>query len=125
MSAESSYASLKEHWTEAFGSTSPTGAKVRFLQLALAWHSQMQASDAWRGAAGLARLIRSLRVPSPPVTLSPGSRLVREWKGVTHQVTVLSSGFEYAGKIYPSLSAVARHITGTAWSGPLFFGLKA
>ena len=54
----------------------------------------------------------------------PGTRLVREWQGVEHAVTVLESGFEYQGKPFKSLSAVANAITGTHWSGPLFFGLK-
>lgn len=57
-------------------------------------------------------------------SLTPGTRLVREWQGKTYQVTVLKSGFEMDHQTYPSLSAVARKITGTAWSGPLFFGLK-
>lgn len=71
------------------------------------------------------RLLRLLRTPSPAKTLRPGIRLVRQWQGQTHQVTVLDKGYEYVGKVYPSLSAIARHITGTPWSGPLFFGLKS
>jgi Protein of unknown function (DUF2924) len=56
--------------------------------------------------------------------LIAGTRLVREWQGVEHQVTVLGDGFEYQGRPYKSLSAVARQITGTRWNGPLFFGLR-
>jgi len=53
-----------------------------------------------------------------------GTRLVREWKGVEHSVTVRHEGFEYQGRPYQSLSAIARHITGTRWNGLVFFGLK-
>jgi hypothetical protein len=56
--------------------------------------------------------------------LKPGTRLVREWRGRTHDVLVLDDGFSWQGRHYRSLSAIARNITGTAWSGPLFFGLK-
>ena len=53
-----------------------------------------------------------------------GTRLIREWRGVEHQVTVLDDGFEYQGQRYKSLSVIARTITGTRWSGPVFFGLR-
>src|SRR5262249_59794598 len=56
--------------------------------------------------------------------LQAGARLVREWQGRTYEVLVLDEGFSWQGRHYRSLSAVARTITGTAWSGPLFFGLK-
>jgi hypothetical protein len=56
--------------------------------------------------------------------LKPGSRLLREWQGRTYDVLVLDDGFSWQGTRYRSLSAIARQITGTAWSGPLFFGLK-
>jgi hypothetical protein len=57
--------------------------------------------------------------------LKPGTRLVREWQGRTYEVLVLDDGFSWQGTHHRSLSALARKITGTAWSGPLFFGLKA
>jgi hypothetical protein len=56
--------------------------------------------------------------------LKSGTRLVREWRGRTYEVLVLDDGFSWHGTSYRSLSALARKITGTAWSGPLFFGLK-
>ena len=59
-----------------------------------------------------------------PEQLSQGARLVREWKGISHVVTVLPKGFEYQGKTFRSLSGVAFHITGTKWNGKVFFGLK-
>jgi hypothetical protein len=60
----------------------------------------------------------------PRPELKPGTRLVREWQGRTYEVVVLDDGFSWHGTSYRSLSALARKITGTAWSGPLFFGLK-
>ena len=60
----------------------------------------------------------------PRAELRPGTRLVREWQGRTYDVLVLDGGFSWQGTLYRSLSALARTITGTAWSGPLFFGLK-
>ena len=57
--------------------------------------------------------------------LKPGTRLLREWQGRTHTVIVLEDGFEYDGKRYESLTQIARLITGTHWSGPRFFGLRA
>ena len=56
--------------------------------------------------------------------LKPGTRLMREWQGRSYDVLVLDDGFSWQGTRYRSLSAIARKITGTAWSGPLFFGLK-
>jgi hypothetical protein len=53
-----------------------------------------------------------------------GTRLIREWQGIEHSVTVRDQDFEYAGRPYKSLSAVARAITGTRWNGWVFFGLK-
>jgi hypothetical protein len=64
----------------------------------------------------------SAAVPSRIVR--PGTVLVREWHGISHQVSVLENEFSFHGKRYRSLSEVARQITGTRWSGPLFFGLK-
>jgi hypothetical protein len=58
-----------------------------------------------------------------PRRIKPGTRLLRQWNGKTHQVTVVEDGFEYEGARYKSLSVIARLITETRWSGPLFFGL--
>ena len=59
----------------------------------------------------------------PPI--KPGTRLVRQWKDQVHVVEVELEGYEYKGARYDSLSEIARLITGTRWSGPLFFGIKA
>src|SRR5262245_60418493 len=62
--------------------------------------------------------------PPPPVSLKAGTRLVREWRGVTHTVLVQAQGFEWNGHRYRSLTIIARKITGAHWSGPRFFGLR-
>jgi hypothetical protein len=67
-----------------------------------------------RGGAGAA----------PAITLKPGTKLVREWHQHVHTVSVLDDGFEYQGERYPSLTRIARRITGVAWSGPRFFGIN-
>jgi len=71
------------------------------------------------------------QIESNPNTISatapavkPGTRLIRQWKERTHIVTVADKSYEYQGTQYASLSQIARLITGTSWSGPLFFGLK-
>jgi hypothetical protein len=68
------------------------------------------------------------RESSPPpanIRVSAGTVLVREWHGKKHRVTVLEDGFLYRAKCFHSLSQIARTITGSRWSGPLFFGLKS
>jgi hypothetical protein len=65
------------------------------------------------------RQVRSDRIPQP------GTRLVRQWKGVEHTVTVMHDGFDYQGQPYKSLSPIAKRITGTSWNGLVFFGLKS
>ena len=57
-------------------------------------------------------------------TVQDGTRLVRTWRGEVHEVSVTDSGYVYRGQQYSSLSRIAREITGTQWSGPLFFGTK-
>jgi hypothetical protein len=68
-------------------------------------------------------LTRKAQIADPrnPVV---GTKLIREWDGVAHTVTVLKEGFEWDGRRYKSLSAVARAITGTRWNGYRFFGLR-
>jgi hypothetical protein len=116
-------AGLAERWAEAFGCPAPQRCESTLLRAAVAWHAQMQALRKSAGTREVRRMVRSL-TQTAPRALSPGARLLREWRGRTHHVTVLASGFEYEGRTYRSLTAVARRITGTPWSGPLFFGLR-
>ena len=114
---------LGERWSSVFGTSPPRHSKSTLLYLALAWNVQLQAHPHWSKSASMNRRKRSLNAVATP-TLATGSRLVREWQGTTHQVAVLDQGFAYAGQTYRSLSAVAKAITGTHWSGPLFFGIR-
>src|SRR6202011_1588720 len=75
-----------------------------------------------QAAAGPAS--RGVAKPTPSVSLRPGTRLVREWRGVTHTALIHADGIEWRGQRYRSLSVVARKITGARWSGPRFFGLR-
>jgi hypothetical protein len=74
--------------------------------------------------AGADSLSRGSVPPAPPISLRPGTRLVREWHGVTHTALIHADSIEWRGQRYRSLSAVARKITGARWSGPRFFGLR-
>ena len=114
---------LVERWVAVFGCPAPRNSQMPFLRNALAWQLQMQANPQWRGSSGASRLTRSLRQSPASCGLAPGTRLLRQWQDRTHQVTVLDHGFDYDGSTYRSLSAIARRITGTAWSGPRFFGI--
>jgi hypothetical protein len=119
---------LVRRWAEVFGCPAPRHSPAGLLRRALAWHCQM-ARETCGKAGGVDRLIRSVRRATASATRTPpavpGTRLLREWRGYTHYVTVLAAGYEYNGKSYRSLTAIARQITGTAWSGPVFFGLRS
>ena len=122
---------LHSRWTEAYGMPPPLRASRELLLRGLAQRLQEDALGGLTPALRrrLARLAVALerdgsdRLFSAP-RIKPGTRLLRQWRGELHQVTVLESGFAYRGERYLSLSAIARAITGTRWSGPTFFGLK-
>jgi hypothetical protein len=115
---------LAKQWTAVFGSPAPRGVRSELLRGALAWRYQVGHEAETEVAQLICRLRRQAASPVPSGVLTPGTRLLREWQGQTHHVTVLGVGFEYEGKTYRSLTAISRQITGTAWSGPLFFGLR-
>ncbi len=112
---------LVSHWKSAFDREPPPRVHTGLLRRVLAWHAQVEASGT---KISLDRPARPASAHPAPPALRPGTRLLREWRGATHEVLVLPKGFEYAGKTFTSLSAIARAITGTPWSGPAFFGLK-
>lgn len=118
---------LSGQWTAVFGCPAPRNCQATLLRSALAWHYQLS-SLGKSEATDTRRLLKKLQNSKTTYTSSdihtPGTRLLREWQGQTHHVTVLAKGFEYSGKTYRSLSAITRQITGTAWSGPQFFGLR-
>lgn len=115
---------LAERWADVFGCPAPHRVHPPLLRSALAWRYQI-AHEA-EGDVGqlIRRLTRQAASPAPAIILAAGTRLLREWHGQTHHVTVTTDGFDYGGKRYRSLSAISREITGAAWSGPSFFGLK-
>jgi len=121
---------LKRRWRDLYGAPPPSRLGRALMVRAIAYRMQEQAFGGLRPVTRrrLARAAEELgagRVPSvPPATIKPGTRLLREWQGVTHEVIVLEDAVQYRGETWASLSAVAREITGTRWSGPLFFGLK-
>lgn len=114
-------AELAACWEAAFDHPAPARVHATLLRSALAWDLQMKAQPKWTPAR-IRRLLSQSEGGS--VTTQPGTRLVREWQGRMHQVTVLAEGFEYEGQVFASLTAIARRITGISWSGPRFFGLK-
>ena len=120
---------LKERWRELFQTEPPAfnrgylENRLTFLIQELAYGGVSPTTAARLDAVAtderyVDREAARKRIPERPV---PGTRIVREWQGVEHAVTVLESGFEYQGRPFKSLSAVANAITGTRWSGPLFF----
>lgn len=130
------YGRLKEMWKEYFG-VEPPAYRRGFLIRGLAHRIQELAygglSDAHQARLdALVEEAEAERSGKKPRKKAPkgeqmitGTRLIREWKGVDHEVTVIEGGFEYQGRRYRSLSAIARAITGTRWNGPLFFGLRS
>jgi hypothetical protein len=119
---------LTADWEAAFGSPPPPFLSVRFMEKALAYETQGRAQG--RLPAQTRRQLRQMAegggrpiAATAMSSLQAGSHLVREWKGRTYQVEVLPDGYRLDGRTWPSLSAIARHITGAHWSGPRFFGL--
>lgn len=139
---------LAQRWKTAFGSAAPLGVRRELLLRGVAWdlqakrtgglspiarrllkaakaqHSRRAASANTQGASA----VDSDGVVQPAGSgaadlLRPGSRLSRDWCGRPYVVDVIENGFVYDGKVYRSLSSIARLITGTNWSGPRFFGL--
>jgi hypothetical protein len=120
---------LRQRWTEAYGTEPPLRIGQLFLARAIAYRLQENALGGLKPA--VRRLLAKLaednaagRDTAPaPVVAKAGTRLIRQWQGRTHEVTVADDGVLYDGRRYRSLSAVAKAITGAHWSGPRFFGL--
>jgi len=121
---------LRQRWAALFGDDpSPSLGRVLLIR-AIAYRLQEKSFGGLKPSTQ--RLLdrvadnRSndapLDIPKPRA--SAGTVLIREWRGASHRVTVLDSDVVYQGRRYKSLSQVARAITGSRWSGPLFFGLK-
>jgi hypothetical protein len=123
---------LKERWRSLYGTEPPEKSSQEFLKLAIAYRLQERALGGLKLGTRrlLARVAQAASAPRPirtkPVDKTqPGTVLIREWHGTRHQVAIVDDGAVYRGKRYRSLSEIARVITGSRWSGPLFFGLKS
>src|SRR4051812_44764437 len=115
---------LRRRWRAEFGRIPPAGLSKDLLGRMIAWRLQERAfggldRDSLRFLDSLSRQGGRGRRH-----LKPGTVLVREYRGQRHTVTVARQGFDWQGTTYPSLSAIARAITGTSWSGPRFFALR-
>jgi len=118
---------LVEQWQILYGSAPPAGISRSLLIRAISYCLQEQ--DLGGLKPSTKRFLEKSSQDNssrlmPAASIKSGTRLLREWHGVTYEVIVLDSGVQCNGKQYRSLSEVARAITGTRWSGPLFFGLK-
>jgi hypothetical protein len=137
---------LAARWEKIYKCPPPPGVRREFLIRAAAWHLQIKHLGGF--STETRRLLRSAverveknfanrdgqtnvphdegKTPAGPKQrrqIAPGARLLRDWNGKTHVVDVIETGFVFEAKVYPSLSAIARKITGAHWSGPRFFGL--
>ena len=129
---EATSANLRERWLALYRSEPPRRISRDLLIRALAYRIQEKALG-WLKPSTRRLLTKvaadaSARRPiqvAPEPSLKPGTVLLREWHGTQHQVIVREDGIVFNGKQYKSLSQVAYRITGTKWSGPFFFGLKA
>ena len=125
------YSELHLAWRRHYRAVPPKKMSRDILELGIAWKIQ-ESKLGGLGAAvkrQIAELASTMEAKSDlakprAISLKLGARLLRTWEGVTHEVLVVEDGFLWAGKTWRSLSAIAREITGTRWSGPRFFGLK-
>jgi Protein of unknown function (DUF2924) len=123
---------LKQRWWLLYRTEAPVHIGQALLLGAVAYRLQERVLGGLRSSTR--RLLERAaddnvdrRSPTevPAARVTPGTVLIREWHGVSHRVTVLGDGVLLRGARYRSLSEVARKITGTRWSGPRFFGLRA
>lgn len=123
-------AELRTLWRAKFKSGHPEAFGPDLLRRNIARKLQ---EDAYGGLdKKAARLLNQLIAQSArangkivvPRRIKSGAILVRQWKGKSHRITVIDNGFAFEGKLYDSLSEIARRITGTRWNGPRFFGLR-
>jgi hypothetical protein len=121
---------LRALWPQWFNRPPPAKIRRELLVRALAYRMQERASGGLTTATRtklreIAEAVKSHSVDEVLAMprLTPGTHVIREWGNERHQVTVEAAGFVYRGQRYRSLSEIARRITGTRWSGPLFFGI--
>ena len=124
---------LLDLWLKLHGRAAPPGIRRELMVPFLAYRIQERAYGGLKPTtrSKLLRIARALE-KAPSTTewvmkprIKPGTRIVRQWRGETHEVVVTESGYEYRGTSYRSLSELARKITGARWSGPAFFHLNS
>ena len=122
---------LLKLWQESFGRPASPGLRRSLILPILAYRIQERAYGGLDPESER-RLRAAVGDPKPQgakktekaQAFQPGTRILREWKGQIHEVLITSSGFEYKGETFRTLSPIAKRITGTHWSGPAFFGTK-
>ena len=120
-----SVSELRREWRETFQSEPPAAFSKELLARAVSYRVQEEAYGGLKASS-----LRSLRAIAksggdPPRQVKVGSVIVREHRGVLHEVIVIPGGFFWQGQTFDSLSSIAKRITGVSWSGPRFFGLRA
>ena len=118
---------LRQRWTEVWGITPHKGIGRTMLEKSLEFKTRNKLT--LEQETKLNQLVKQYKrnpkcFDNECAALKPGTRLVRNWKGARHAVTVKAGGFDYKGQHYTSLSQIANDITGSRWNGRLFFGLK-
>lgn len=123
---------LRAEWEKLIGTSAPNNSRA-FLEFRIAYRIQeLTYGGPDRETRRMLDLLadeveghgkrkQQIADPRNPVV---GTKLLREWDGIEHTVTVLKDGFDWRGSKFKSLSAVAREITGTRWNGYRFFGLR-
>jgi Protein of unknown function (DUF2924) len=122
---------LRNRWKALFGHPAPKSLRRNFLARAVAYQMQVEAYGGLsvatkRRLREIANAVRNGDANAIPGSsrIKPGTQMIRQWQNTTHTVTALAEGFEWNGRTYKSLSAVANAITGTNWNGFAFFGIK-
>jgi len=126
-----SKAKLLVIWLENFSKVPPPNLRKELMVPILAYRIQEKeygglSHSARKQLRDIARSIASEKRPQKEIQSDSekGTRLLRSWHGEVHEVIVTDAGYVYRGSTFSSLSKIAREITGTQWSGPLFFGMK-
>jgi hypothetical protein len=122
---------LRNRWKTLFGHPAPKSLRRNFLARAVAYQMQVEAYGGLSVATKrrLREIAHAVRTGDANAVLGsnrirPGTQMIRQWQNTTYAVTALADGFEWNGRTYKSLSAVANAITGTNWNGFAFFGIK-
>ncbi len=124
-------AQLRERWEHLYGASPPPGFGPDLIARGIAYTIQekvrgtLPPSISREIRRGVVEIATAALSPERAPSLRSGTRLAREWHGRTYYVDVVEGGFDYSERRYRSLTAIAREITGAAWSGPRFFGLTA